>query len=91
MFAPAVQQRNMRGFRARSRWTRANLFYALLLVALVWLCGSFAEKFGKANKSSRECAGKKHFLSEDLGRAAELQVGSTVCEVDSQKSRLLRE
>ena len=67
----------MREFRARLRSTRANLilFYTVFLVALVWLCGSFA------NKSSRKCAGKKYFLSEDLLRAAELQVGSTFCRV----------
>ena len=52
-------QRNMREFRTRSRSTRAICFFAVLLVALVWSCGSFAEKCGKANKSSRTCAGKK--------------------------------
>ena len=31
-------------------------------------------KCGKANNSSRKCAGEKYFLSEDLARAAELQV-----------------
>ena len=71
----------MREFRAHLRSIRANCFYAVLLVALVWLCGTFAEKCGKANKTSRKCAGKKYRLSEDLARAAELQVGSTVCRV----------
>ena len=71
----------MREFRARWRSTRAFFFYAVLFVAFVWLCGSLAEKCGKGNKSSRTCAGKKYFLSEDLARAAELQVGTTVCRV----------
>ena len=71
----------MREFRARSRSTRAIFFHVVLLVTLVWSCGSFAEKSGKANKSNRKCAGKMYFLSEDLARAAELQVGSTVCRV----------
>ena len=75
------RQRNMREFSVRSRSTRAIFFLVVLLVALLWLCGSLAEKCGKANKSSRKCAGRKYRLSEDLARAAELQVGSTVCRV----------
>jgi len=71
----------MTKFRARSRSTRAIFFRVVLLVALLWLCGSSAEKCEKADKSSRKCAGKKYFLSEDLARAAQLQVGSTVCRV----------
>ena len=71
----------MREFRARSLSTRAIFFPVALLVASVWLCGTYAAKCGKANKISRKCAGKKYFLSEDLARAAELQVGSTVCRV----------
>ena len=70
----------MREFQARWRSTRA-IFYAVLLAALVWLCDSFAAKCGKANKSSRKCAGKKYFLSKELARAAELQQGSTICRV----------
>ena len=31
-------------------------------------------KCGKANNSSHKCAGEKYILSEDLARAAELQV-----------------
>ena len=73
------QQKNMTEFRARSRSTRAILFHVVLLVALLWLCGSPACE--KGDKSSRKCAGKKYFLSEDLARAAQLQVGSTVCPV----------
>jgi len=65
-------------FRARSRSTRAIFFHVVLLVALLWLCGSSAEKCEKADKSSLKCAGKKYFLSEDLARAAQLQEGSTV-------------
>ena len=71
----------MREFQARWRSTRAIFFYAVLLVALVWLCDSFAAKCGKANKSSRKCAGKKYFLSKELARAAELQEGSSICRV----------
>ena len=52
-----------------------------LLVASVWLCGSYAAKCGKANKSSRKCVGKKYLLSEDLANAAELQLSLTVCRV----------
>ena len=77
----------MREFRARWRSPRAYIFYAVLLVALVWLCGSLAEKCGTANKSSHKCAGKKYFLSEDLARAAELQVGTTVCRVHLDEIR----
>ena len=71
----------MSEFRKRSRSARAIFFHVVLVVALVWLCGSFAEKCGKANKSSRKCAGRKYILSEELARAAELQVGSTVCRL----------
>jgi len=58
------------------KWEREIV---VLLVALLWLCGYSACE--KADKSSRKCAGKKYFLSEDLARAAQLQVGSTVCLV----------
>ena len=59
----------MRKFRAHR--ARQEQFY----FASVWLCGSYAAKCGKANNSSRKCrAGEKYFLSEDLARAAELQV-----------------
>ena len=71
----------MREFRARSRSTRAIFFHVALLDALVWSCGSFAEKCGKANKSSRKCTGKKkiYILSG--------QVGSTVCRVHWDERR----
>ena len=65
----------------RSRSTRAIFVPVVLLVASVWLCGSYAAKCGKANKSSRKCVGKNYVLSEDLANAAELQVGLTVCRV----------
>ena len=71
-------QRKMREFRARWRSARANFFHAVLLVAL---CDSVAVKCGKANKTSRKCAGKKYFLSKELARAAELQEGSAICRV----------
>ena len=77
----------MRESQARWRSRRVNFFYTVLLVALVWLCGSLAEKCGKASKSSCKCAGKKYFLSEDLARAAELQVGTTVCHIHWDKIR----
>ena len=64
----------MRKFRARSRSTSNFFFLVVLRVASVWLCASEAAKCGKANKSSRNCAGKMYFLSENLARAAELQV-----------------
>ena len=71
MFAPTTKYEKISGAFALDK---SNFcFYVVLLVALVWLCGSFAEKCGKANKSSRKCAGKKYFLSEDLTRAAELK------------------
>ena len=70
MFAPTTKYEKISGAFALDK---SNFcFYVVLLVALVWLCGSFAEKCGKANKSRRKCAGKKYFLSEDLTRAAEL-------------------
>ena len=71
----------MREFRAHSCSARAIFFHVALLVALVWSCSSFTEKCEKANKSSGKCAGKKYYLAEDIARAAELQVGSTVCRV----------
>ena len=71
-------QRKMREFRARWRSPRANFFHAVLLVALVLLCDSIAVKCGKANKTSRKCAGKIYFLSKELARAAELQEGSAI-------------
>ena len=70
-----------------SHSTRAIFFHVVLLVELVWSCGSFTEKLGKANKSNRKCAGKKYYLSEDIARAAELQVGSTVCRVSWDEIR----
>ena len=75
------RQRNMREFRARSRSIKRNFFHVVLLVALVWSCGSFTEKCGKANKSSSKCAGQKFGT-----RAAELQVGSTVCRDEVRRS-----
>jgi len=75
------QQQNMTEFQAPSRSTRTIFSHVVLLVALLWLCGSSAEKCEKADKSSRKCAGKKYFLSQDLARAAQLQVRSTVCRV----------
>ena len=60
---------------------RANFFHAVLLVALVLLCDSVALKCGKANQTSRKCAGKIYFLSKELARAAELQEGSAICRV----------
>ena len=74
-------QRKMRKFRARWRSARANFFHAVLLVALVLLCDSVALKCGKANQTSRKCAGKIYFLSKELARAAELQEGSAICRV----------
>ena len=75
----------MREYRARSRSTRAIFFpifsHSSSCYVTVWLPVFYAAKCGKANKSSRKCAGKKYFLSEDIARAAELQVGSTVCRV----------
>ena len=71
-------RRKMREFRARWRSAKANFFHAVLLVALVWLCDSVAVKCGKADKSSRKCAGKIYCLSKELARAAELQEGSTI-------------
>ena len=71
----------MREFRARCRSAKAMFFHTVLLVALVWLCDSAAVKCGKANKSSRKCAGKIYLLSQELARAAELQEGSTICRV----------
>ena len=71
----------MREFQARWRSTSAIFFYAVLLVALVWLCDSLAAKCGKTDKSSRKCAGKIYFLSKELARAAELQEDSAVCRV----------
>ena len=77
----------MREFRARSRSTRAIFCpHVVLFVALVWSCGSFTEKCGKANKSSSKCVGQKYCMSEDLVRAAELQVGSTVCRDEIRRS-----
>ena len=74
-------QRKMRKFRARWRSARANFFHAVLLVVLVLLCDSVALKCGKANQTSRKCAGKIYFLSKELARAAELQEGSAICRV----------
>ena len=52
-------QRNLREFRARSRSTRAIFFHVALLVALVWSCGSFAEKKNwESQQSSLKCTGK---------------------------------
>ena len=65
------QQRNRSTFRERSCSTIGICFRVVLLVALVCSCISFLEKCGKANKSSRKCAGRKYILSEDLARAAE--------------------
>ena len=56
----------------------AIFFHAVLLVSLVLLCDSVAVKCGKANKTSRKCAGKIYFLSKELARAAELQEGSAI-------------
>ena len=75
------QLQKMREFRVRFRSTRAIFVPVVLLVASVWLYGSYAAKCGKANKSSRKCVSKKYLLSEDLANAAELQVGLTVCRV----------
>ena len=71
----------MREFRARCRSARANFFHTVLLVALVLLRDSVAVKCGKANKTSRKCAGKIYFLSKELTRAAELQEDSAICRV----------
>ena len=76
MFAPTTKYDRITGAFALDK---SNFFHVVLLVALLWLCGSSACE--KANKSSRKCAGKKYFLSEDLARAAQLQVGSTVCRI----------
>ena len=80
------RQRNMSEFRAHSLSTRAIFFHVVLLVALVWSCGSFTEKCGKANKSSSKCVSQKYCMPEDLARAAELQVGSTVCRDEIRRS-----
>ena len=79
MFAPATKNEIVSGALALGK---SNFFFhAVLLVALVWLCDSVGVKGGKANKSSRKCAGKIYFLSKELARAAELQEGSTICRV----------
>ena len=78
MFAPTTKNERISGAFALDKST---FFPLVLLVASVWLCGSYAAKCGKANKSSRKCAAKKYFLSEDLAKAAELEVGSTVCRI----------
>ena len=65
----------------------ANFFHAALLVALVLLCDSVAVKCGKANKTSRKCAGKIYFLSKELARAAQLQEGSAICRVHGDEIR----
>ena len=65
----------------------ANFFHAVLLVALVLLCDSVAVKCGKANKTSRECAGKIYFLSKELARAAERQEGSAIFRVHGDEIR----
>ena len=44
-------------------------------------------KIWKANKRSRKCAGRKYILYEDLARAAEVQVPSTVCRVHKDEIR----
>ena len=72
MLAPTTKNERISGALALDK---SNFFHVVLLVASVWLCGSYAEKYRKANKSSRKCADKKCFLSEDLARASELQVG----------------
>ena len=84
MFAPTTRNERISGAFVLDK---SSFFPVVLLVASVWLCGSYAAKCGKVNKSSRKCASKKIFLSEDLARAAELQVGSTVCRVHWDKIR----
>ena len=39
------------------------------------------QNVGRPTKAAMNVPAKKYFLSEDLARAAELQVGSTVCYV----------
>ena len=71
MFAPTTKNERVSGAFALDEQI---FFLVVLRVASVWLCASEAAKCGKANKSSRNCAGKMYFLSENLARAAELQV-----------------
>ena len=79
VFAPTTKsERISAGFTLDKN---SIFFPVVLLVVSVWLWDSYATKCGTANQSSRKCAGKKYFLSEDLARAAKLQVGSTVCRV----------
>ncbi|KAK2548316.1 hypothetical protein P5673_031551 [Acropora cervicornis] len=59
VFAPGTKYERIMGSFALDK--SDIFFYAVLLVELVWLCGSFAEKCGKANKSSRKCASKTIF------------------------------
>ena len=60
MFAPTTKNKRIPGAFVLDK---SNFFPVVLLVASVWLGGSYAAKCGKANKSSRKCAGKKNFLS----------------------------
>ena len=72
MFAPTTKNEKVSGAFALDEQI---FFLVVLRVASVWLqCASEAGKCGKANKSSHNCAGKMYFLSENLARAAELQV-----------------
>ena len=66
----------MREFRARSRSTRAIFFTQFSLLRL-FLRRKMWESVQKQLKMCRQ----KYFLCKDLARAAELQVGSTVCRV----------
>ena len=63
MFAPTTKYERISGAFALDN---SNFFRVVVFVTLVRSCGSFAEKCGKANKSSRKCAGRNYFLYEDL-------------------------
>ena len=57
-------------------------FFLLISPCCVGLAVRFLRrKMWEAQQKSSKCAGQKYFLSEDLPRAAELQVGSTVSRV----------
>ena len=58
VFAPATKYARISGALALDK---SKFFYAVVLVALVWLCDSFAAKCGKVKKNSRKCAAKNIF------------------------------
>ena len=78
MFAPSTKNEIILG---AFELDKSNFFPVVPLLVSVWMCGSYAAKFGKAKKAAVNVPAKNIFLSEDLARTAELQVGSTVCRV----------